>query len=678
MSERHQVGDFSYHSGRGVLSREGEERRLEPQVNVLLKLLVEHAGETVSREVINARIWPDRVVGDDALRAMIRKLRDALGDSARNPRYIRTEPLKGYALIAPVTVPAAATTGRPTAATRRRMAVLAGLVIVAIAAVASWRFAVPAEDPGIRIELLTRMTGSEVSPDYSPAGNRLIFSHRANKDDFLQLYVKDLDSQRVQRLTWEPADYANAHWSPDGKEIIYSRSKDGQLQHFVAGFDSDRGIVSERPLLADDRARHFLLAWSNSERAVYLKDDAPMGIPAGISKLDLDSSKLTTITAPSVRGFGDFFAGESPSGKMLAVLREVERGKQELLILDKPTGSLLHTRILPRPANRFAWSEDESSLTLSSFSGDIQAFDLAADQFSARTIPAKGINDIFYQCGRHCLFMRQHNGNFLDLQEQPNPFLNRPLMASQNLDLSGAEDFPVFGQDDQGLFYVEKNNAGSSIKYRDVHGKATTIIELPAEASVEALQVNLQGTHLAGMLAGRVFLLEVRQPELVFLSGGADLAGFPYWSAGGHSVIYAKTEKGKPTLYRYGVQSGITDTLLRDFVAAVDIDGERSIRIDAQHIAWLFRGDHAAEQLAELPSVSPNRWQALNGWLYFTAHEGNLAVIHRVNLETGDRERKVLAKNRFRLNFDLSDDGQRAFFVKSLLAESNLVKVALK
>ncbi|WOX03892.1 winged helix-turn-helix domain-containing protein [Microbulbifer pacificus] len=658
-----------------MLTSEGEDRRVEPQVNALLKLLVEHAGTTLSRDTINAHIWSDRVVGDDALRATIRKLRDALGDSAKAPRYIRTDPLKGYTLIASVSTKRAATQESTLLQRYRWPFAFAGLAVLAgVVTLAAFTFAAHTDSPP-KIELLTRMSGSEVSPDYSPAGNRLVFSHRANKDDYLQLYVKDLQTRQVQRLTWEPVDYASALWSPDGKQIVYSRSSGEELQHFLAAFDPDQGIVHEQPLLVDADNKRYLLAWSRDGKCIYFKDNADPALPFGISKLDLDSGKLITVTAPSVRGRGDFFARESASGKMLALLREVERGKQELLIMDIGTGSLLHTRILLQPADRFAWADDDASLVLSNFSGEMQEFDLQSNQLTIRTALDGGINDIFFHCGDQCLFMRQHNGNFLDLQEQPNPFEHRPLMASRILDLPGAEDFPVFHRDEAGIYFVARDNTGTSVRYMDKLGEARVLFNLPAGAELGSLQLDAKGEHLAGLLEGRVFLFNLARGEFVYLTSGADLAGFPHWSRDGSGLMFSKTERGNPTIYRYSLASDTLEPVVQDYIAIVEIDPENCIQVDARNNAWLVTRNKHPELLATITSTSPNRWQVRGDWLYFTVHEGNLAVMQRVNFKTGSRERRELARNRFRLNFDLNAHGDRALFVKSLLAESNLVKV---
>ncbi len=79
-----------------------EQTRLEPQVMAVLLCLAKQQGQVVSREDIESQAWANRVVGYDSLSTAIIKLRKALGDDSKNPRYIETVPKRGYRLIANV------------------------------------------------------------------------------------------------------------------------------------------------------------------------------------------------------------------------------------------------------------------------------------------------------------------------------------------------------------------------------------------------------------------------------------------------------------------------------------------------------------------------------------------------------------------------------------------------
>src|SRR5580658_5668830 len=94
-------GPFELDVRRGELRKEGRRIRLQEQPFQILKMLLESPGEVVSREEIRKRLWPgDTVVEfDHSINAAVRRLRDALRDSADNPRYIKTLARQGYSFI---------------------------------------------------------------------------------------------------------------------------------------------------------------------------------------------------------------------------------------------------------------------------------------------------------------------------------------------------------------------------------------------------------------------------------------------------------------------------------------------------------------------------------------------------------------------------------------------------
>ena len=88
----------------GELRKNGAKVRLQEQPFQVLLALLERPGEVVTREDLRQRLWPaDTFVDfDHSLNTAINKLRDALGDTANNPRFIETLARRGYRFIAPV------------------------------------------------------------------------------------------------------------------------------------------------------------------------------------------------------------------------------------------------------------------------------------------------------------------------------------------------------------------------------------------------------------------------------------------------------------------------------------------------------------------------------------------------------------------------------------------------
>ncbi len=156
MAQRASFGLFDFDPATGELRREGRPVRLQPQPAKVLAVLVERAGETVSRDELRQIVWPEGTFVDfeRGLNFCIAQIRSALGDSADSPRFIETIPRRGYRFVAPIrTAPETIAAVPKTIATdpapvpsgwsRFRLAalVVSGLVllIVAVAAVQALR-----------------------------------------------------------------------------------------------------------------------------------------------------------------------------------------------------------------------------------------------------------------------------------------------------------------------------------------------------------------------------------------------------------------------------------------------------------------------------------------------------------------------------------------------------------
>jgi TolB-like protein/DNA-binding winged helix-turn-helix (wHTH) protein/tetratricopeptide (TPR) repeat protein len=97
-------GVFEIDLEAGELRKSGMRHKLARQPLEALCILLEHPQEIVSREEMRHRLWPDNTFVDYelAVKRVINRLREALGDSAENPKFIETVPRRGYRFIAPV------------------------------------------------------------------------------------------------------------------------------------------------------------------------------------------------------------------------------------------------------------------------------------------------------------------------------------------------------------------------------------------------------------------------------------------------------------------------------------------------------------------------------------------------------------------------------------------------
>jgi DNA-binding winged helix-turn-helix (wHTH) protein/Tol biopolymer transport system component len=224
--ERHiRFGPFELDSRVGELRKHGIKIRIGQQTFEILLMLLRRPGELVLREEIRQKLWPlDTVVEfDHSINAAIQKLRDALGESAGDPRYIETLPRRGYRFIGTVEMPPVepATEEPPPeapiveAAPRNwspRM-FTAAVVILGALALAGWLRPWEARAP---VRNLTASLGAIGEAVVSPDGTAVLYR------DSRGLFLRRLDSLEEtpiytqDRLTDTPA------WSLDGSRAVFA------------------------------------------------------------------------------------------------------------------------------------------------------------------------------------------------------------------------------------------------------------------------------------------------------------------------------------------------------------------------------------------------------------------------------------------------------------------------
>jgi DNA-binding winged helix-turn-helix (wHTH) protein len=102
MASAFYVGEWLVEADQNRIARGGERIRLDPKWIELLTYLAEHPDEILSKEAILTNVWGGLFVSDEVLTTAVYELRKALGDDAREPRYIKTISRRGYRLIAAV------------------------------------------------------------------------------------------------------------------------------------------------------------------------------------------------------------------------------------------------------------------------------------------------------------------------------------------------------------------------------------------------------------------------------------------------------------------------------------------------------------------------------------------------------------------------------------------------
>ena len=235
------------------LRKNGVRVKLTEQPFQVLVTLLERPGELIKRDKLRQKLWADDtfVDFDHSLNAAINKLREALGDSAGNPRFVETVPRRGYRFIAPVegavtpragedsagedsndtrSAAAAASdaSGAPEQSSRHPLrlvvAVPSVLLIAALAFVLGRWIEEPRAAPELPLRQFTirpdnLVTGADLRPAISPNGKHIVYVIQDGNQTKLE--VCDLDRDQSRQL--EDTEGGRAPFKTAGRSSCFSR-----------------------------------------------------------------------------------------------------------------------------------------------------------------------------------------------------------------------------------------------------------------------------------------------------------------------------------------------------------------------------------------------------------------------------------------------------------------------
>jgi len=231
-------GPFTLDVRAGELRKGATRLKVPDQSIEILKALLERPGELVSRDELRQRLWPANhfVDFEHGLNAAVRRLRDALGDSADTPKYIETLPRKGYRFISAIdqlnTIAPPAERGATARDVRSRSWLLApalgALIALVLLAVYVIRRPPPAESFDVQPRRVSFAPGLQTQPTFSPDGASIAYA--SNQGGNFDIWIQAMPNGKPVRITADSAHDWQPDWSPDGKRIVFrSEREDGGL-----------------------------------------------------------------------------------------------------------------------------------------------------------------------------------------------------------------------------------------------------------------------------------------------------------------------------------------------------------------------------------------------------------------------------------------------------------------
>ena len=374
------------------LRRNGVKLKLQEQPFEVLALLLERPGEVVTREELRDRLWPaDTFVDfDHSVNAAIKRLRDALGDSADNPLFVETLARRGYRFIAHVENGSGGTLasgeeGQGASAMRDRYATMSGIgvaraekgsvsgrpqfhrvallgliVIVAMVPVGihSWRSRSPlALRPEMKVVPLTSSPGAEVRPQFSPDGKEIAFISETENGRTADLFVKLIGGDSPLRLAQNLGLSSALTWSPDGRYLAFGRCPGPPGIWIVPVLGG-----TERKLLDHPGCDFHGLSWSPDGKSLTFAGKPSPDEGWSIYRFSMETQQETRLTFPPPHTVGDHIPAFSPDGYRIAFRRISSPWVTDIYVVAAEGGEPIRITFDRAFIQGLAWTPDSKSI----------------------------------------------------------------------------------------------------------------------------------------------------------------------------------------------------------------------------------------------------------------------------------------------------------------------------
>ncbi len=353
------VGDWLVEPTLLRMTRNGEVKKVEPQVMAVLEYLVAHAGQVVTKENLMDTIWKEVIVTENVLTRAISSLRKVLGDDRFNPKYIETISKTGYRLIAKVELePQAAVNDSWEIPRKSLMMALSVLLVLILGGFAASSVFNNSSKKMYHPVAVANYSNSEYWPSISPDGKFVAYSWRGENNDNWDVYAKLIGTESTMRITESPSTDLRARWSPDGNYIYFLRYENGGTTIYK------KSLVGEKEIrvIRTPRYSYGDFDVSPDEKWISFNDRENSSSPLRLKLISLETGEEQWLTKPEDGFKGDIHPTFSTNGKHLAFIREKNAASMQLWLIDlksKGTKQLTSNHI---SINGFDWSHQAKSI----------------------------------------------------------------------------------------------------------------------------------------------------------------------------------------------------------------------------------------------------------------------------------------------------------------------------
>jgi Tol biopolymer transport system component len=524
-------------------------------------------------------------------------------------------------------------------------AVLAVFTVVGVSSLIALRRSVEAKADSFDVVPFSNELGEQFSPSVSPDGSRVAYVWDGNSDNY-DIYVKDLKTSSVIRLTSDLQPDIHPAWSPTGKDIAFLRrspsgtavlvkAAGGGTERIVGTIRDTSGLwASANPLSGCQSP-----TWTPDAKQLLLTDGLGKDYGAGLALMSVDSGTEKPLTSPPTQD-EDCYPRFSPDGKRIAFVRYISHGAGEIFTMAVDGTDLKQLTTDHRNVRGVDWASDGRHLIFASNRrGSYELREIDMNGGDSRPLPSDTASASDPAVARKGDWMA-----FVESDENWNiwraPISNGRIGAPKRfLASQGHNHSPSFSPDGETIAFVSDRSGTPEVWFASADGAGAR-----------------QMTHFGGPWLGtirwspdsKMIVFDARpngNSEIFTMpSSGGKPSLFehedvevrrPGWSRDGKSIYFDSTKGGMPQIWRKAFPNGIAqpvtpqDTLF----PSESSDGQTLFFFSGngrgEHNVWSEKTDGTNTQ--QLVSVHPDPdldWAVDKDGIYFAIGDASSAEVY--------------------------------------------------
>jgi Tol biopolymer transport system component/DNA-binding winged helix-turn-helix (wHTH) protein len=586
----YEFGPFRLDRRERQLSRDGAEVPLTGRAFEILLLLVQSGGLTITKETFMDQVWRDTVVEESNLADNISTIRQLLGDDAREPRYIKTVPRRGYRFVANVrdgdeapavrvherrTMHVVIEEEQPNPMPMKRRLLIAATTTAVIAIIAILAFDLGKFQTQVRqapvvaaplrpkVRPLTTSPDQEFSPALSPDGRFAAFCWKVRPRETINIYVMQVDAGTPQQLTSAIGRDASPAWSPDGRFIAFVHhdlTPAASGIYLIPAFGGPARFLYAATAIAG-------ITWSPDGNTIAFSRKNSADEPFTISSLDVNTQKTQPLTHPSSDSYGDYWLTFSPDGAQLAFARLSESQAGDLYVMPAAGGMPRRITFDDRDIVGVAWDPRQDVLIFSSNRDDRQIlWKVAAGGGTAVPLePAveDAVDPTISRDGRRLIYTRRMiDTNIFRLDIQSPSASPATLIASSRHD-----QYPRVSPDGQSIAFESDRTGDDEVWVAGADGSSPRQVTSAGRFTATQPAWSPDGREIAYVSRpssiSEIDVISVTGGRARRLSAGEFNCAAPAWSRDGRFVYFSTNRGGEWQVWRIPSSGGAAVQMTR-------------------------------------------------------------------------------------------------------------------